>query len=73
MGLDIYFRRDIANVLRSLASAVEGPEEERTGHNQSWHDGFKAALVAIGLAFGLHEMISQERKGPVWIEIEGEQ
>ena len=68
---NLYFRRDMANVLRAVASAGEGPAEERTGHNQSWHDGFEAALVAVGMGFGLQKMVSRDRcDGPTWVEME---
>ena len=74
MGLDVYFRRDIDNVLRAVASAAEGPEVEYhpgvDNYARGWHDGFKAALVAVGLAFGLQQMVEQGRKGPEWIEVE---
>ena len=71
--MDIYFRREIGNVLRSVASTDKAAENAHAPDNEQYHKGFSAALAAVGLAFGLHEMISQERKGPVWIEIEGEQ
>ena len=49
MGLDVYFRRDIANVLRSVAvasapAAVQDPAVE---------EAIARTLVAVGLAFGL--------------------
>ena len=75
MGREIYFKSEIGNVLRSVAKAAEGPEVEYhpgvDNYARGWHDGFKAALVAVGLAFGLQQMVaSGERKGPEWIEVE---
>ena len=73
--MNIYYStREIGNVLRSVAKAAEGPGEEQTGFSNGWHAGFTAALVAVGLAFGLQQMVEQGRKGPEWIEVErGEQ
>ena len=70
--MNIYYStREIGNVLRSVAKAAEGPGEEQTGFSNGWHAGFTAALVAVGLAFGLQQMVaSGERKGPEWIEVE---
>jgi hypothetical protein len=48
MGLDVYFRRDIANVLRSTACASESAH--RTAHER---EIVFQTLVAVGLAFGL--------------------
>ena len=57
MGLDVYFRRDIANVLRSAAasnvSAQANRETAPTQCEEYYHAGFYAALVGVGLAFGL--------------------
>ena len=73
MSLDIYFARDIANVLRATSFAAEGsaglaidlladPEMraalQATGLAQEklldvYRLGFRAALIAVGLGFGL--------------------
>ena len=62
MGLDVYFRRDIANVLRATACAsegamglalelVEGVDPEKL--LEVYRQGQRHALVSVGLAFGL--------------------
>lgn len=67
MGLDVYFRRDIANVLRCTAAANEGAAGlalELVGTDgelvadpekllQVYRQGVRHALVSVGLAFGL--------------------
>ena len=68
MGLDVYFRRDIANVLRATACASEGSaglalelvSEPDLAHEsdpekllQVYRQGVRHALVSVGLAFGL--------------------
>jgi hypothetical protein len=68
MGLDVYFRRDIANVLRATACASEGSavlalelvREGTLAHEpdpekllQVYRQGVRHALVSVGLAFGL--------------------
>lgn len=69
MGLDVYFRRDIANILRATACASEGsaglalelvgePELMAAGVPaekmlQVYRQGVRHALVSVGLAFGL--------------------
>jgi hypothetical protein len=69
VGLDVYFRRDIANVLRATACASEGsaglalelvgdPELRAAGIPpekllQVYRQGVRHALVSVGLAFGL--------------------
>ena len=72
--MNIYYStREIGNVLRSVAKAAEGPEGKpgEGSYTLGWHDGVKAGLVAVGLAFGLQQMVaSGERKGPEWIEVE---
>lgn len=69
MGLDVYFRRDIANVLRAtaIANADTGPERV----------GLMRGLVAVGLAFGLEpkqDTTVQRESGrqnaiPQWVEV----
>jgi hypothetical protein len=69
MGLDVYFRRDIANILRATACASEGSaglalelvcEIGDPGHEhdhekllQVYRQGVRQALLSVGLAFGL--------------------
>jgi hypothetical protein len=68
MGLDVYFRRDIANVLRATACASEGSaglalelvRKDTLAHEldqekllQVYRQGVRHALVSVGLAFGL--------------------
>jgi hypothetical protein len=69
MGLDVYFRRDIANVLRATACASEGSaglalelmgdsaglanEPDQEKMLQIYRQGVRHALVSVGLAFGL--------------------
>jgi len=68
----VYFRRDIANVLRAVANANEEAEEAHGADNEQYHKGVQSALVSVGFAFGLHQMVSRDRRdGPEWIEIEG--
>lgn len=65
MGLDVYFRRDIANVLRATACASEGSvsltlellsecgvlDQEKL--LQAYRLGVRNTLLSVGLAFGL--------------------
>jgi hypothetical protein len=68
VGLDVYFRRDIANVLRSAAVANTDTGDRR--------DAFIQALVAVGLAFGLEptpqatalQIQSGQRATPKWVD-----
>jgi hypothetical protein len=69
MALDVYFRRDIANILRATACASEGAaglalellgdaELGDAGISQErllqvYRQGVRHALVSVGLAFGL--------------------
>lgn len=69
MGLEVYFRRDIANVLRATACASEGssalalewmddPDKvastlEAEELLQAYRQGVRHALLSVGLAFGL--------------------
>lgn len=77
MGPSVYFRRDIANVLRSLACVEMGQEtdDQLAQYGQGYRDGFQVALVAIGLAFGL-EPVSKANWGQtqplaklLWVEV----
>lgn len=69
MGLDVYFRRDIANVLRATACASDGAmgvaaevvdssgaplhRAEQERLLQAYRLGVRNALLSVGLAFGL--------------------
>jgi hypothetical protein len=65
VGLDVYFRRDIAHVLRATACASEGSmglaiellggasEVEREKLLQAYRQGVRNTLLSVGLAFGL--------------------
>jgi hypothetical protein len=69
VGLDLYSRRDIANILRATACASEGSaglalelmgdsgglvhELEQEKMLQLYRQGVRHALVSVGLAFGL--------------------
>jgi hypothetical protein len=73
MGLDVYFRSDVANILRAVAKTDRSAQAvyfENDGEFQSaYHLGFQAALTAVGLGFGLEPMIDQsESRGPIWID-----
>ena len=69
MGLDVYFRRDIANVLRATACASDGTmglavellgkpgagADECDGETlmHAYRLGVRNTLLSVGLAFGL--------------------
>jgi hypothetical protein len=64
MGLDIWFKDDIANILRavdeanlSALAAVSGDAQAFGGGppalRQAYREGFAAALAAVALALGL--------------------
>jgi len=68
MGLDVYFRRDIANVLRATACASDGAMSfavellnqgtplnaaEQEMLRQAYRLGVRNTLLSVGLAFGL--------------------
>ncbi len=66
MGLDVYFRRDLANILRASALANTDTGDKR--------EGFMRALMTVGLAVGLEPVPQEKRQGdaalviPAWIE-----
>jgi hypothetical protein len=68
VGLDVYYRRDIANILRAVAVSNTDTGDRR--------DAFIQALVAVGLAFGLEpapqatalQIQSGQRVTPQWVE-----
>jgi hypothetical protein len=66
MGLDVYFRRDIANALRAVAVANTYTDERR--------EAFLQALVSVGLAFGLepvaHSDPKRSKQIPQWVGID---
>jgi len=65
MGLDIWFKEDIANILRAaeaanlsamIAADQSGPETTEADADrlrQAYRDGFSAALATVALALGL--------------------
>ena len=71
--MSIYSTQEIANVLRAIANI---DEEAQAAHgagvdSASYHKGVQSALVSVGLAFGLHQMVSRDRRdGPEWIEMD---
>ena len=77
----IYSRGDVANILSGLGSAEAAAEREQvdrpteyelTEYERGRREGFKAALVAVGLSVGLGPMVRHWRSdGPTWIEVDG--
>ncbi len=74
MGLDIYLRRDIANVLRATACANEGAESTSAEYRR----GVCNTLLSVGLAFGLEPVGAGTKArsgtvpaltGTVWVEV----
>ena len=69
MGLDIWFREDIANALKAAeaasATTVAAMEHALVGAGQTtapdprylraYREGWRAALVTVALAFGLED------------------
>jgi hypothetical protein len=77
VGLDVYFRRDIANVLRATACASEGSvglalelssASQETGDQekmlQAYRQGIRHALVSVGFAFGLEPVGTGAQQKP---------
>lgn len=70
MGMDVYFKSDIVNVLRSVASVDLSAQLAHEPNQERYHQGFEAALLAVGLAFGLEPMVKRRgTDGPVWTEM----
>ena len=79
MALDVYLRRDIANVLRATACASEGSvglaadllgdaggDAENEKLLQAYRQGVANTLLSVGLAFGLEPVgASLQRKSGV--------
>lgn len=68
MSLDVYFRDDIANILRAVNQAGEGMAVEMPTKDDgevrelaAFRRGFRAALGAVATAFGLIEESKDER------------
>jgi hypothetical protein len=56
MGIDVWLKTDIENILRATAfMAVEMTREIPDTENEAFLRGFRAALTALALAFGLPE------------------
>jgi hypothetical protein len=55
MGLDIWFKEDIANALRAAEECAAGVAElgEPTPELRAYRAGFRAALATLAVAFGL--------------------
>lgn len=75
MGLDVYFRRDIANALAATAYASEAAaktaEKEGELDLTAYRQGAFDVLVAMGLAFGLKLTPAERwRESAMWIEME---
>jgi len=75
MGLDVYFRRDIANILCSTACASEGasrPRDPESAESVGYRRGVQDALMAVGLAFGLR-LVNVEHwrdgRSAMWVEV----
>jgi hypothetical protein len=67
--MDVFFRRDIANILASVGAKDRMAEARHAPDNQEYHRGVQDALVAVGLAFGLQPVTRRDRSdGPIWIE-----
>jgi hypothetical protein len=67
MGLDLWFREDVARILasthetlRASAGAVAPLDEERAA---AYQQGFEDALRAVGVAFGVGEGIRYRGQG----------
>ena len=82
MGIDVYFRRDVANVLRATACASEGAAKMAHVNDaelQAYQRGVLNTLVSVGLAFGL-ELVRYAAKdgaapplaGLLWMEGEND-
>ena len=74
MGLDLWFRQDVARILASTwetmhactsAAAAEGPRPAPADERLAavYRRGFEDALRAVGLAFGLAEGGNRGRPG----------
>ena len=67
MGLDLWFREDIARILTSTQAAMENslgavsPLDSQGA--EAYQEGFNHALRAVGMAFGLRP--ASARRGPV--------
>jgi len=76
VGLDVFFRRDAANFLRSTATAMSGglglsvelleglstKEQERV--IRAFLLGAQCALVSVGLSFGLEAVGTSDQPSP---------
>lgn len=87
MGLDVYLRRDVAHNLRAAAMSSEAAitlaldglsDPAKQNELRSYRRGYMAALVTLGLSFGLEPEtganVQQIEKGktaiPTWTETE---
>ena len=49
MALDVFFKEDLARILRAINNANELKQSD----NKEYDEGFKAALGSVALAFGV--------------------
>ena len=74
MGLDIYFKEDIANILQSAVQALQAMQYSGGAEAIAFRAGWQACLETIATAFGLHlelprvEVVVIERPMPRLIE-----
>ena len=77
MGLDIYFKEDVANILQSAAKALQAMQHSESAEAIAFRAGWWACLETIATAFGLHleqprvEVVVIERPMPRLIEDKG--
>jgi len=77
MGLDIYFKEDIANILQSAVKALQAMQYSESAEAIGFRAGWQACLETIATAFGLHlelprvEVVVIERPMSHLIEDEG--
>ena len=57
MALDVYFRKDIGNILlaarQASSTALRATDGENEPFARGYQAGYQAALITIALAFGL--------------------
>ncbi len=54
MGLNVWMRDDIRNVLLALELTSEQNAQDGDANARAFHAGFRAALIATGIAFGFN-------------------
>jgi len=54
VGLDLWFREDVARILAAMFEAMQGSQAAtQGGGNADYQQGFEDALRAVGVAFGV--------------------